>query len=93
MTAKAAKAAEALVAQMEARERLGADVGVGITGVAGPAEQEGKPAGTVHIAVASTAERVSETSQRFRGGRSEIKWRAAITALNLPRLHLMNMRR
>ncbi|HST87181.1 MAG TPA: CinA family protein [Ktedonobacterales bacterium] len=92
MTAKAAKAAEALVAQMEARERLGADVGVGITGVAGPAEQEGKPAGTVHIAVAS-ADRVSETSQHFHGGRSEIKWRAAITALNLPRLHLMNMRR
>jgi nicotinamide-nucleotide amidase len=70
------------------RERLGADVGVGITGVAGPAEQEGKPVGTVHIAVAS-AHRVSETSQRFRGGRGEIKWRAAITALNLLRLHVL----
>ncbi|HST89229.1 MAG TPA: competence/damage-inducible protein A [Ktedonobacterales bacterium] len=76
-----------------ARERLGADVGVGITGVAGPAEQEGKPAGTVHIAVASTAERVSETSQRFRGARSEIKWRAAITALNLLRLHVLREER
>lgn len=71
-----------------ARERLGADVGVGITGVAGPAEQEGKPAGTVHIAIAS-ADRVSETSQHFRGARSEIKWRAAITALNLLRLHVL----
>ena len=76
-----------------ARERLGADVGVGITGVAGPAEQEGKQAGTVHIAVASTAERVSETSQRFRGARSEIKWRAAITALNLLRLHVLREER
>ena len=75
-----------------ARERLGADVGVGITGVAGPAEQEGKPAGTVHIAVAS-ADHVSETSQRFRGGRSEIKWRAAITALNLLRLHVLREER
>lgn len=71
-----------------ARERLGADVGVGITGVAGPAEQEGNPAGTVHIAVAS-AESASDTSQQFRGARSEIKWRAAITALNLLRLHVL----
>src|SRR5215472_12718764 len=31
------------------RERLGADFGLGITGVAGPEKQEGKAAGTVHI--------------------------------------------
>jgi nicotinamide-nucleotide amidase len=71
-----------------ARERLGADVGVGITGVAGPDEQEGKPVGTVHIAVAS-AERISDTSQLFRGPRTQIKMRAAITALSLLRLHLL----
>lgn len=71
-----------------ARERLGASVGVGITGVAGPDLQEGKPAGTVHIAVAS-AEATSDTSQLFRAGRAEMKWRAAITALNLLRLHLL----
>ena len=34
-------------------ERLGADVGVATTGVAGPDRQEGHPAGTVHIAVSS----------------------------------------
>ncbi|HEX8035970.1 MAG TPA: competence/damage-inducible protein A [Ktedonobacterales bacterium] len=75
-----------------ARERLGASVGVGITGVAGPALQEDKPVGTVHIAVASagdTTDRISDTSQHFRGGRAEIKQRAAITALNLLRLHLL----
>ena len=33
------------------RRLLGADVGLGITGVGGPDEQEGKPAGTVHLAV------------------------------------------
>jgi nicotinamide-nucleotide amidase len=33
------------------RERTGADVGVGITGVAGPSEVEGKPVGTFHIAL------------------------------------------
>jgi nicotinamide-nucleotide amidase len=73
---------------LAARARLGADVGVGVTGVAGPDEQEGKPAGTVHIAVAS-AERTSDTSQSFRGPRAEVKLRAAITALNLLRLHLL----
>jgi nicotinamide-nucleotide amidase len=71
-----------------ARERLRADIGVGVTGVAGPETQEGKPVGTVHIAVAS-AEWVKETSQRFHGARTEVKWRAALTALNLLRLSLL----
>ncbi|MCK4723135.1 MAG: CinA family nicotinamide mononucleotide deamidase-related protein, partial [Dehalococcoidia bacterium] len=34
-----------------ARHRLGADIGVGITGVAGPDAVEGKPVGTVYIAI------------------------------------------
>jgi len=33
------------------RERTGADAGIGITGVAGPSEVEGKPVGTFHIAL------------------------------------------
>jgi nicotinamide-nucleotide amidase len=33
------------------REFFHADIGIGITGVAGPGDQEGKPAGTIHIAV------------------------------------------
>lgn len=33
------------------RRLLGADVGLGITGVGGPGPQEGRPAGTVHLAV------------------------------------------
>lgn len=71
-----------------ARQRTGASVGLSVTGVAGPDEQEGKPVGTVHIAVASP-QGVRDTSQRFRGPRSEIKLRAAYTALNLLRLHLL----
>ena len=69
------------------RQQTGAEVGVSVTGVAGPDEQEGKPVGTVHIAVASP-QGMRETSQRFRGPRGEIKLRAAYTALNLLRLHL-----
>lgn len=71
-----------------ATERLGTDVGIGITGVAGPDRQEDQPVGTVHIAVVS-GERVSDTTQHFRANREEIKQRAAITALNLLRLHLL----
>ena len=33
------------------RRLLGSDVGLGITGVGGPDSQEGKPPGTVHLAV------------------------------------------
>lgn len=36
-----------------ARRRCGADVGVGLTGVAGPADQDGHPPGTWYVAVAS----------------------------------------
>ncbi|QGQ19634.1 nicotinamide-nucleotide amidohydrolase family protein [Cellulomonas sp. JZ18] len=35
------------------RARLGADVGLATTGVAGPGAQDGHPAGTVHVAVAT----------------------------------------
>jgi competence/damage-inducible protein CinA-like protein len=73
-----------------ARERIGAAVGIGITGVAGPDEQEGKPVGTVHIAVAADWG-ARDTTQLFRGGRAAIKSRAAYTALNLARLFVIDM--
>ena len=47
--AVSSQVAEAMAAA--ARNRLGADVGIGITGVAGPDELEGKPAGTVYIGI------------------------------------------
>ncbi|MEO5875721.1 MAG: CinA family protein, partial [Streptosporangiaceae bacterium] len=37
------------------RERLGASYGLGVTGVAGPDSQDGKPVGMVHLAVAGPA--------------------------------------
>lgn len=70
------------------RARTGSDVGISVTGVAGPDEQEGKPVGTIHIAVVSP-QGARDTSQQFRGPRAEIKLRAAYTALNLLRLHLL----
>jgi nicotinamide-nucleotide amidase len=74
-----------------ARARLGADVGVGITGVAGPTEQEGKPVGTIHIAIESPAGRATVSPNLRSRSRVEVKWRATLAALNLARLHLAGL--
>ncbi|HEY5988215.1 MAG TPA: CinA family protein, partial [Streptosporangiaceae bacterium] len=55
-----------------ARARLGADVGAATTGVAGPDPAEGKPPGTVHIAVSSPGCRVTRTLALV-GGRERIR--------------------
>jgi nicotinamide-nucleotide amidase len=41
------------------RERLGATYGLAVTGVAGPEPQDGRPVGTVHVAVADSGGRVT----------------------------------
>lgn len=54
------------------RERLGADVGLATTGVAGPDTQDGKPAGTVHVAVATpVVTRVLDLM--LRGDRAQVR--------------------
>lgn len=73
------------------RERLGADVGVALTGVAGPAEL-GRPVGTVFVAVASpTGEAHREV--RLPGNRETVRVLATSAALNLVRLQLREVRR
>jgi nicotinamide-nucleotide amidase len=74
-----------------ARKRLSVDVGVGITGVAGPTEQEGKPVGTVHIAVESPLGVATASPNLSSRSRVEVKWRATQAALNLARLHLLGI--
>jgi nicotinamide-nucleotide amidase len=54
------------------RERLGAAIGAATTGVAGPDAVDGKPPGTVHIAVSSGAGTVIQTLA-LSGGRDEIR--------------------
>jgi nicotinamide-nucleotide amidase len=68
-----------------ARERLSADVGIGVTGVAGPEEQEGKPVGTVHIAVDDGRGEARVVSYQFAQSREMVKRRAVTTALSLLR--------
>jgi nicotinamide-nucleotide amidase len=71
------------------RKRSSADIGVGITGIAGPtgATKE-KPVGLVYIAV--DANKVTEVREyRFKGSRIDIKKYSTNTALNMVRLKLM----
>lgn len=62
------------------KDRTGADLGIGITGVAGPDELEGNPVGTVHIGLAH-AEGTLHFSRSYSSQRSIIKQRAATQAL------------
>jgi nicotinamide-nucleotide amidase len=70
------------------RMQLKTDVGLGITGVAGPILQEGKPAGTVHIAVEGPKGVVTGQSIGGRGDRRDNKRHSTLTALNLLRKYL-----
>ncbi len=62
------------------REAMDADVGIGITGVAGPDELEGQPVGTVHLGF-SHQWGEHHVSRRFPGQRALIKQRATVQAL------------
>lgn len=64
-----------------ARERLGADYAIGITGVAGPGELEGQPPGQVYIAIAGDNGQLKELGMRTPRRRLTIKRRASNTAL------------
>ncbi|WP_200175077.1 CinA family protein [Tomitella cavernea] len=61
-----------------ARKRCGADWGIGLTGVAGPAEQDGHPAGTVFLGLAG-GHSSKVVRLRLHGTRWQIR-RAAVAA-------------
>ncbi|HEY7564813.1 MAG TPA: CinA family protein [Acidimicrobiia bacterium] len=65
-----------------ALKQLAADIAVGLTGVAGPDTQEGKPVGTVFIAAAS-ADDVLSREFHFEGNPDEIRHQAANQAAAL----------
>lgn len=65
------------------RERFHTDVGVGITGVAGPSGGSAiKPVGLVYIAVSSDESNMC-TKNNFTGNRSEVKEQAVKKALEM----------
>ena len=64
------------------RARLGADVGLATTGVAGPDPQDGHPPGTVHVAV-STPDGTHVRSLRLAGDRAAVRAQSADAVLAL----------
>jgi len=69
-----------------ARARLGADVGVGITGVAGPGGgSEEKPVGLVWLTVSVDGQEPLTRSVNLPGGRADVRERATTVALHLIR--------
>jgi nicotinamide-nucleotide amidase len=75
-----------------ARSMLEASVGVGITGIAGSEEQEGKPPGTIHIAVDAMWEAPRSVSYTYAQGRDAVKRRAVTQAIVLLRQSLLDYR-
>ena len=75
-------AAEAMASGV--RSLLGADIGLSVTGVAGPEEQDGQPAGTVFVGVA-LGESVEHAALRLPGDRPRIRAYSSISALDVLR--------
>lgn len=68
-----------------AKEKLGASVGIGITGIAGPGGgSPEKPVGLVHLAVATPTQERAISGQMI-GDREEVRFRATQAALDLAR--------
>ncbi len=63
-----------------ARLRCGADWGVGLTGVAGPAEQDGVPVGTIHLGFSGPSGS-SVTTLGLDGDRARIRHEAVAAAV------------
>ena len=73
------------------RSRAGTNIGIGITGIAGPGGgTPEKPVGTVSVAVIGDDETRVRTFQ-FIGGRDMVKFQAAQAALNMTRLAVMKI--
>ena len=71
-----------------ARRVLGADVGLSLTGVAGPDEQDGQPVGTLHVGLA-IGDDVTTSSLRLPGQREQMRQFSVINALDVLRRHLL----
>jgi len=73
------------------RDRASSEIGIGVTGIAGPAGGNAeKPVGTVIIAVTTRAERVVR-AYRFPTGRARVRQFAAQMALDLARRVLLGV--
>lgn len=72
-------------------ERLGATIGLSVTGVAGPDTQDGQPVGTVFVGV-SDGGTVFAEMLKMPGDRDRIRQFSTIGALDILRRHLLGIR-
>jgi nicotinamide-nucleotide amidase len=92
VTAEQVVSGECAVQMAEgARRVLGADVGLAVTGVAGPTEQEGQPVGTVWFGVALPGREAEAVHARLPGNRLLVRQFSTISLLNLARLRLLGL--
>jgi len=68
---------------------LGADVGLGVTGVAGPDTQDDRPPGTVVVGVAVPGREPEALELRLPGDRDRVRQYATISALDVLRRRLL----
>jgi PncC family amidohydrolase len=69
---------------------LGADVGLALTGVAGPTEQDGQPVGTVWVGLAMDGASHAQQLGMIGGAdREQIRQMSTISALDLLRRRLL----
>jgi nicotinamide-nucleotide amidase len=80
--------AAALAMADGARRVLGSDVGLAITGVAGPASQDDQPPGTVFVGLARPGEPTRSFAFNVPGDRDRVRQYATIAALDLLRRSL-----
>jgi nicotinamide-nucleotide amidase len=86
----AVSAEVALAMATAVRQRLGVDIGLGVTGVAGPEPLEGKPIGTVFIGV-DDGRKGRAVQGNYPPPRLQIKRRATIAALFELRKSLLSL--
>jgi nicotinamide-nucleotide amidase len=73
------------------RKVVGSDVGLAVTGVAGPAEQEGQPVGTVWLGLALPDHEPEAVHVKLGGGREQIRQFATISLMDLLRRRLLEL--
>jgi nicotinamide-nucleotide amidase len=71
------------------RKVVGSDVGLAVTGVAGPAEQEGQPVGTVWFGLALPDRPTESVHIRLPGQREQVRQFATISLMDLLRRRLL----
>jgi nicotinamide-nucleotide amidase len=89
VTAESVVTREAAIEMADgAREVLGCDVSLSLTGVAGPDEQDGQPVGTVWFGIALPGHPTEAVTARLPGDRERIRQFSTISGLNLLRMRL-----